>query len=513
MKKVIIIILILLNSFLFALEKPVIAVPTIGGIEVPAFLAEVCRDLIESALIKTNKFTVINYNNIEEILDAQSFSLSGCVDDSCAVEIGKLLAAESIIIGTLSKVGEKMLLSIRLVNVSSGKGIRAEVITIDSEDDLQEKSFEAAYSLAGLEYISGSDSSITERGSMYVEAPQGMTLDVSLDGVFLGFTPLLIEDISFGLHLLEASFDDYLYRNEINIDNKNLIEIVADNNTLKGNLYIKIIPVPAEGYNLFLDHELYSAGLIKDLSIGKRFLRIESKDWIYEGFVEVSNGETKQLEIELNPAGILDLDIPDDAIIEIRNSKGTLLTVNKFPMTIEVGEYSLKIKHADYETYNNDFIIQQGKIESFKLNLIHTEAFIEKQKLKDLEIRLNSLLDRKKVIIKKRNDLNRIAWITASIGIIGITTAAISEYYLPGKISDLNDTNINYLSETDPSLAWDLWASIVDQKEEINLIRLIRTIGIITAGVAGVVDIGLLLYRPSTESVDYEIELLKGDQE
>ena len=513
MKRFIIVILILINSSLFSLDKPVIAVPTIGGIEVPPFLAEVCRDLIESALIKTNKFSVINYTNIEEILAAQSFSLSGCVDDSCAVEIGKLLAAESIIVGTLSKVGEKMLLSIRLVGVSTGKGIRAEVITIDSVDDLQKKCFVAAYNLAGLKYISGSDSPITEKGSLYVEAPEGMSLEISLDGVYIGSTPQLIENISYGVHLLEASTNNYLYKNEINIDNRDLIEVVADNNTLKGNLYIKIIPASADNYNLFLDQDLYSAGLIKDLSIGRKSLKIVSSNWIYEGSVEVISGETQQLEIELNPAGTLDMDPPFNSIIRVKSKNGTVLNVDNFPVLLETGKYYLSVENTDYITYNTEIFIEQGKVVALTPDFIHSKEFIEKQKLNNLEKDLNLLFSDRNVILHKRANMTKAAWITASVGLLGLTAAAISEYYLPDNINDLDQLYSSYLDETDPTLAWNLWNQIDDHKSKIDLFRLIRTAGIITACVAGTVDIGLLLFKPSTEAIDYKIGLLKGSVE
>ena len=53
----------------------------------------------------------MNYTDVEEILEAQAFSLSGCTDDSCAVEIGELLSAEKIVLGSIEGLGTSMVLT------------------------------------------------------------------------------------------------------------------------------------------------------------------------------------------------------------------------------------------------------------------------------------------------------------------------------------------------------------------------------------------------------------------
>lgn len=79
----------------------------------------------------------LSYTDMEEILEAQAFSLSGCTDESCAIEIGELLAADNIVVGDLSKVGKNMILSIGLVNVTSGHTVSGEVATIDELETVQ----------------------------------------------------------------------------------------------------------------------------------------------------------------------------------------------------------------------------------------------------------------------------------------------------------------------------------------------------------------------------------------
>ena len=236
------------SSFIYAENIPLLAVPNISAEGVPETLASTSRNMIETALIKTNKYMVLSYTDVEEILEAQAFSLSGCTDESCAIEIGELLAADNIVVGDLSAVGENMVLSMRLVNVSSGQTVSGEVVTIESLETMQETIFYAAYSLSGMKYLGGS--AVTEKGSVYVMAPEGKELEVFLDGKSYGYSPVLIEDIEFGVHVLEAKSEEYNYSSEISIATKEIKEILADISLLRGNLFLTIVPPSADGYEV-----------------------------------------------------------------------------------------------------------------------------------------------------------------------------------------------------------------------------------------------------------------------
>ncbi len=123
------------------------------GTEISKSVVSACRNIVETALIKTQRFSVLSYTNIEEILTAQEFALSDCTDEACAVEIGKLLAAEQIVVGELIKLNERLVLSIRLVDVATGRSLRAETVVIDSEEELQNKTIEATYLLVDQQYV------------------------------------------------------------------------------------------------------------------------------------------------------------------------------------------------------------------------------------------------------------------------------------------------------------------------------------------------------------------------
>ena len=113
--------------------------------------AEVMTEMFETELVKTGGFLVIEQNQMDEILKAQAFSLSGCTDESCAIEIGKLLAAEHIIQGSLSRISDQYILNTKILDVTSGANLKAESVTADNLDDMRDYLTLIAYQFADKE--------------------------------------------------------------------------------------------------------------------------------------------------------------------------------------------------------------------------------------------------------------------------------------------------------------------------------------------------------------------------
>lgn len=60
-------------------------------------------DLLTNALVKDGTYIVLERSKVEQILKEQNFGASGRVDDSTAAQIGKILGADAVIIGTISQ--------------------------------------------------------------------------------------------------------------------------------------------------------------------------------------------------------------------------------------------------------------------------------------------------------------------------------------------------------------------------------------------------------------------------
>lgn len=82
---------------------------------------------LRTEIAQTGNFEVIERGDMEAVLKEQDFSmsdLSDCSSADCAVEIGKLLNAGQLVLGSIGKVGKTYSIDVRLVDVSSGKIVK-----------------------------------------------------------------------------------------------------------------------------------------------------------------------------------------------------------------------------------------------------------------------------------------------------------------------------------------------------------------------------------------------------
>ena len=60
-------------------------------------------EMLSTALFRTGQFDLVERKEIERVFQEQKFQLSGMVDPATAVEIGKILGAQAIITGAITK--------------------------------------------------------------------------------------------------------------------------------------------------------------------------------------------------------------------------------------------------------------------------------------------------------------------------------------------------------------------------------------------------------------------------
>jgi hypothetical protein len=134
-------IIIITSVSLNAQEKMTIAVLDLKAKGTSKIVAGVVADLIRSEMIKTGLFTVIERTQMNEILREQNFQMTGCVDQACAVQIGKLLSARKVLVGELGMMGKTFVITVRIVDVEKGssefaaneKANNEEALTVASE--------------------------------------------------------------------------------------------------------------------------------------------------------------------------------------------------------------------------------------------------------------------------------------------------------------------------------------------------------------------------------------------
>ena len=105
-------------------EKPLISVLDFRTSGISRAEVEVFVDFLSSHIIDTGKFRVIDRMQREALLREMEFSYDDCTDEGCQLEVGRLLAANQIVVGSVGRVGERYLLTIKLIDVETGEAIK-----------------------------------------------------------------------------------------------------------------------------------------------------------------------------------------------------------------------------------------------------------------------------------------------------------------------------------------------------------------------------------------------------
>ncbi len=91
-----------------------------------------------SQIVRTSSYTedkdkdqylIVEQAQVDRIFEQFEIQNTGCVSDSCAIEFGKMLQVDRLVIGQIGLIGNTYLVSARIVDVESGKSI----ITADRE--------------------------------------------------------------------------------------------------------------------------------------------------------------------------------------------------------------------------------------------------------------------------------------------------------------------------------------------------------------------------------------------
>lgn len=124
MKRFIFAILLFILSFSHSLSgqnQITVAVLNLDANGISEMEARTLSDELRRFLVSSNEFQVLERDNMEAILKEQGFQQSGCTSSECVVEAGKLLGVQKMVAGNIGKIGDLFNVTVRLIDVSSGK--------------------------------------------------------------------------------------------------------------------------------------------------------------------------------------------------------------------------------------------------------------------------------------------------------------------------------------------------------------------------------------------------------
>ncbi len=98
-----------------------IAVLDFDGFGISQTEAIALSNRLRNELFRLGTFEVVDRGMMENILGEQDFQQAGCTSNECLVEVGRLLGAQQMVGGSVSKVGQTFSVSARVVDVETGK--------------------------------------------------------------------------------------------------------------------------------------------------------------------------------------------------------------------------------------------------------------------------------------------------------------------------------------------------------------------------------------------------------
>ncbi len=103
------------------LEKMLVAVLDFEGKNMEKSDAGIITDFVSQEMLNSGYFKVLERGAINDIMSEVNFQQSGCTSAECAVQIGKILAVKKMVVGSVSKLGKKFFITVRMVDVETSQ--------------------------------------------------------------------------------------------------------------------------------------------------------------------------------------------------------------------------------------------------------------------------------------------------------------------------------------------------------------------------------------------------------
>src|SRR4030042_2619059 len=130
MKIMNVLILILLSASLTSAQvtatvesaKPRLAIIPLEAMDVSETDASIATQYLPTEISRQGRFWGLEREYMAQIMEEQAMVLT-CTDLECAIEIGRVLAAERVIVGSVTSSGGNYVLQIRILDVEEGSVI------------------------------------------------------------------------------------------------------------------------------------------------------------------------------------------------------------------------------------------------------------------------------------------------------------------------------------------------------------------------------------------------------
>jgi TolB-like protein len=124
-----------LSAPLYCEQDPVLAILPFEAVKVSRDDARAVDSLVENSFASTGVYTVIMAEQKDQILGDQE--VSRCTDRNCAVEIGRKLSADQVVLGSVAAADTGYILNAKIIATASSRTLAADSVSAVEADDLE----------------------------------------------------------------------------------------------------------------------------------------------------------------------------------------------------------------------------------------------------------------------------------------------------------------------------------------------------------------------------------------
>jgi len=120
-------------AFSFALQEDKIVIAIVdfrntGQDDELDYLENTIPEAIITRMAKTGRMEIVERSRLQEALKEMELGMTGIVDEQTAVELGRAVGANAILLGSFVSIGELIRINARLIDVKTSRIIKAESV-------------------------------------------------------------------------------------------------------------------------------------------------------------------------------------------------------------------------------------------------------------------------------------------------------------------------------------------------------------------------------------------------
>lgn len=402
---------------LFALagfaDPPTIAVNDLSPRGVQASDAAIVSERLRSELVRGGAFRVMDRGQMDVVLREQAFQQSGACDQSeCAVQMGKLLSVDQMVVGSVGKLGSLYTLSAQLLDVETG------AIALSVNQDFQgpvEDLLSQAVPLIAAKLVAGhqgAQAGATTADLYVTSRPEGGAIE--LDGQLRPeTTPATLQGIPAGVHRIRIATLSHAGQGEVALTGGELRRLDVDLAPGKGNL--KIVTRPP-GARAFLDGRFLAETPFKrDIPAGAHQveLRLPGRVPALESLV-VRPDAAVERTIDLPTGQILSLraDFPGVSALALDGTRSHRFAADGTDAWLADGAWTLRVEDPRFAPWESGLAVGGPGRREIRIPLVPVGAFADS-------------LDR---FASARRRRHGAGWFTAFLSVAAFGTAGYFHY-------------------------------------------------------------------------------------